>query len=115
VLTTVRTAGAHFKHSANQPSSQLSRPFGNVTRFVSHLSTSVRLWLSPWNLARLHQYRPVERAGPSHSTALVESGTSTVRARTIQQAWTRSVDQLQSAGRRSMDKEWPSDSLGHLK
>jgi hypothetical protein len=24
-----------------------------------------------------------------------------------QQAWTRSVDQLQSAGRRSMDKKWP--------
>ena len=34
VLTTVRTAGAQLRQSANQPSSQLSRPFGNVTRFV---------------------------------------------------------------------------------
>eukprot|EP01047_Picozoa_sp_COSAG01_P096014 COSAG01_NODE_26599_length_706_cov_2.584565_1_plen_47_part_01 len=47
MLTTVRTAGAQLRQSANQPSSQLSRPFGIVTRFVSQLSTTVRLWLSP--------------------------------------------------------------------
>jgi hypothetical protein len=48
VLTTVRTAGAQLRQPANEPSSQLSRPFGNVSESaVYYYSQAVAESLEP--------------------------------------------------------------------
>jgi hypothetical protein len=47
VLTTVRTAGAQLRQPANEPSSQLSRPFGNVSESAVYYSQAVAESLEP--------------------------------------------------------------------